>query len=124
MEPLIEPRDLYLRLGDDEVLVIDCREEEAWSELPVRIPGALKMTLHELSEAHHVLPDDELIILCGADPDGSDARSAWRILRLHDRDAVCLRGGLHGWIGAGYPTEPHHPRRSAAGQNDRVVGGI
>ena len=121
MEPVIEPRDLYLRLGDDEVLVIDCRDEDDWTQTPVRIPGALKMTLRELCESHHVLPDDELIILCGSAPDGSDARRAWRVLRLHDRDAVCLEGGLHGWIRAGYPTEPHHPRRSAAGQDEAVA---
>jgi rhodanese-related sulfurtransferase len=121
MEPVIDSRDLYLRLGDEELLVIDCREEEDWAANPFRIPGALRMPLAELSEAAHALPDDELIVLCGALHDGSDARRAWRILRLHERDAVCLHGGLPAWIGAGYPTEPHHPRRAVAGLDEEVA---
>lgn len=121
MEPVIDSRDLYLRLGDDELLVIDCREEEDWVVSPFRIPGALRMPLAELSEAAHALPDDELIVLCGASHDCSDARRAWRILRLHELDAVCLSGGLPAWVRAGYPTEPHHARRAVAGADEDLA---
>lgn len=107
--PGIDARDLYSRLGDDELLVIDCRLEEEWAQVPIHIPGALRMTVAELAEAAHILPDDELIVLCGADHDTDDAREAWRILRLRGRAALCLEGGLLGWLDRGYPAERHTP---------------
>jgi rhodanese-related sulfurtransferase len=106
MEPLIECRDLLHRLGDDELVVVDCRDPEAWEAQPFNIPGALRMTLAELCEAAHILPDDELIVLCGIHSDNSDSRRAYRVLRVRNRDAVCLNGGLEAWQRAGFPTEP------------------
>lgn len=109
MLPEIDARELFLRLGDDELLVIDCRPDEEWEQVPLHIPGALRMTLLDLREAAHILPDDELIVLCGADTNTEDAQEAWRILRLHGRDAVRLEGGLLGWLDRGYPAERHVP---------------
>lgn len=107
MVPRIDPRDLFLRLGDDELLVVDCRTDDEWERVQLHIPGALRMTLTELCEAAHILPDDELIVLCGADAD--DAHEAWRILRLRGRESVCLDGGLLRWLDRGYPVERHVP---------------
>jgi rhodanese-related sulfurtransferase len=105
MLPVIGCRDLWLRLYDDELLVVDCREN-AGDPLEGRaIPGALPMSLFELAQEGESLPEDELIVLCGTAPDGSDARCAYRLLRLKGRDAVCLKGGLREWVAAGYPTE-------------------
>lgn len=109
MEPRIDARDLFLRLGDDELLVIDCRSEEEWESQPLHIPGAMRMTYAELCEAAHILPDDELIVLCGAHADDEDAHQAWRVLRLRGRPAVCLHGGLAAWMEQGYPVERHVP---------------
>ena len=119
MEPLIECPDLLHRLGDDEVLVVDCRDPEAWTERPFHIPGALRMSLADLSEAAHILPDDELIVLCGLEENGTDARQAHKLLRLRNRDSVCLKGGLLAWLDAGYPIEPLRRRR--AGQAEAVA---
>lgn len=110
----LDPRDLLVRLGDEEVLVLDCREEEDWECYQLHIPGALRMTLHELSESSHSLPDDELIVLCGASPDGGDARRAARLLRMRGRQAVTLSGGIQAWITAGYPVERHQPEMTAS----------
>ena len=107
MKPTMECRDLFLHLGDDEVCVVDCRDDDAWNLFELHIPGALHITLRELSEASSFLPDDELIVLAGCEPDGSDARRASRLLRLRGRSAVCLSGGLHAWVHGGYPTERH-----------------
>ncbi len=103
--------ELLMRLGDDELLVIDCRHPEDWSRLEVHIPGALRISVTELSDCAHVLPDDELIVLCGVAPDGADSRRAHRLLKLRGRDSVCLSGGLQAWLSAGYPTE--RPSRTA-----------
>jgi rhodanese-related sulfurtransferase len=107
VEPCIGCSELYSMLEDDEVVVIDCRGEEAWGAVPEHIPGALRMSLVDLYRSAHVLPDDELIVVCGIEPDGSDSKRACRMLRLRGREAVCLEGGLPAWLDAGLPTERH-----------------
>ncbi len=103
--------ELLARLGDDEVLILDCRTDDEWNEFEFHIPGALHMSLSDLAEHAHVLPDDELIVLCGWDRDGADARRAHRLLQMRGRDALCLEGGLRAWVATGYPTEGHHGDR-------------
>lgn len=98
-----------MRLGEDEILVLDCREEGGFVG-DLQIPGALRMPLAELETSAGVLPDDELIVLCGDAEDGSDARRAWRALLKANRHAVVLHGGLHHWISHGFPTERRQPR--------------
>ncbi|WP_426731650.1 rhodanese-like domain-containing protein [Myxococcus faecalis] len=114
MEPTILCTELYLRLGDDELLVIDCRAPFDWEHHDLHIPGALRMLPTEVARDHRMLPDDELIVLCGGAPDGSDVRRVCRLLRMHGREAVCLDGGLPAWIRGGYPTE-RHVRAQVAG---------
>lgn len=104
MEPTIHCRDLLLRLGDDEVLVIDCRPDDQWHALDVQIPGALWIASGELAHAARSLPDDELIVVYGTSRD-VHAHRACRMLRLRGFDAVMLDGGLRTWISLGFPTE-------------------
>ncbi len=104
MESSIPGLDVLELLGDDEVVVVDCRSRDEWGFVPLQIPGALRMGLEEILEAPDALPDDELIVLCDG-TDGPRARRAWRALLLAGRTAVCLRGGLRDWIRRGYPTE-------------------
>ncbi len=99
--------ELLRLLGDDDVLVIDCRAQDDWEGFELHIPGVLRMSLAELSENGHVLPDDELIVLCGWAQDSSDARRAERLLKLRGRQVKCLEGGIHAWVTLGYPTERH-----------------
>ena len=101
----IHSSELLTRLGDEELLIIDCRTVDDWQRLQRTLPGALRMTHTELSECAHILPDDELIVLCGWGSDGTDARRAQRLLQIRGRQAVWLDGGLQAWINAGYPTE-------------------
>ncbi|GEL73887.1 MULTISPECIES: rhodanese-like domain-containing protein [Myxococcus] len=107
MEPIIVCAELYMRLGDDEVLVLDCRDAADWERYDLHIPGALRMTSAEIARDHHMLPDDELIVLCGCSPDGRDTRRVCRLLRMKGREAVCLDGGLLAWVTGGFPTERH-----------------
>jgi len=58
--------------------------------------------------------DDELIVVCGCAPDGSDARRVCRLLQQRGLSAVCLEGGLQGWLTHGLPTESHLPGDSAS----------
>lgn len=110
--------ELLERLGEDELLVLDCRQRGSADPLRgLQIPGALWISPSELDEALHVLPEDELIVLCGVEADGSDAETAWSLLTQSGRTAVCLDGGLGTWVRQGYPTEPR--RRGA--RADSVV---
>lgn len=108
---MVDPRmpctELYVRLGDEDVLVLDCRDPDDWSRYGLHIPGALWMPFEELLRDAEALPDDELIVVCGCAQDGSDARRACRLLQLRGRNAICLEGGLQGWITHGLPTESH-----------------
>jgi rhodanese-related sulfurtransferase len=97
--------ELYVRLGDDEVLVLDCREPEDWLRCGLHVPGALWMTFEEILRDVAVLPDDELIVVCGCASDGSDARRVFRLLRRLGFNVVCLEGGLQEWLTQGLPTE-------------------
>lgn len=114
MEPTIVCDELYLRLGDDDVLVLDCRNATDWERYEFHIPGALKMTASEIARDLAMLPDDELIVLCGCSPDGADMRRVCRLLRLRGRNAVCLVGGLQAWVTGGYPTERHGRTQAVA----------
>lgn len=116
MDQSIECHELFVQLGDEQVLVIDCRDEAEWGRYDLQIPGALRMGFSELSAHAHILPDDELIVLCGTAHDDADARRAARLLGMRGRMAVWLTGGLRGWISRGYPTERSAPPSLAAYQ--------
>jgi rhodanese-related sulfurtransferase len=113
VEPIIHCRDLLLRLGDDEILVLDCRPEDQCRDMEVQIPGALWISSDDLAHAAQSLPDDELIVVYGASRD-AHARRAVRLLRLRGFDAVMLDGGLRTWISLGFPTERAVSGRPAA----------
>jgi rhodanese-related sulfurtransferase len=104
MESTIPGWDVLGLLGDDEVVVVDCRTAEEWRKTPTQIPGSLRMSLEEVIDSPNILPDDELIVLVDGHG-GVRARRAWRALLVAGRTAVCLRGGLTAWTAAGYPTE-------------------
>jgi rhodanese-related sulfurtransferase len=106
MEPSIPCWQLLLRLGEDELLVLDCRPREERGALAVQIPGALTVTEQELDEDPDLIPDDELVVIYDGEQDGHLARQMWRRLHRHGRSAVWLRGGIEAWVAAGYPVEP------------------
>jgi rhodanese-related sulfurtransferase len=107
MELRIPCAELYLRLGDDDILVLDCRSPENWELVEVHIPGSLRMTPEEISRDLFMLPDDELIVLCGCEEDWEDVLRVCQMLLLRGRRAVCLDGGIQAWVSEGFPTEQH-----------------
>jgi len=107
VELLIACSELYDRLGDDDVLVLDVRSDGDWVRLPVHVPGALRIGPEELPSAITMLPDDELIVLCCTAGAETDARRAAHLLRRAGRTVRVLAGGLHAWILGGLPTERH-----------------
>lgn len=108
MGPSLDVDTLFLNLGDDEWVVVDCRDEADWLRYPFRIPGALKMTPTEMEEWAHILPEDEQIILVGCAIDGDDLRRARAALVRSGRHPWWLRGGLRAWRRARLPIESVH----------------
>ena len=106
--------ELSSRLGEDEVLVLDCRAHEDWERCGLHIPGSLWMPFEQLLTDSMALPDDELIVVCGFAADGSDARRACRLLQQRGLLAVCLEGGLPQWLREGLPTENHFAHESVS----------
>jgi rhodanese-related sulfurtransferase len=107
MEFRIPCAELYLRLGDDDVLVLDCRSPDHWEQVEFHIPGSLRMTPEEIAQDLFILPEDELIVLCGCEKDWEDVLRLCRLLHLQGRNAVCLAGGIQAWVAEGFPTERH-----------------
>lgn len=123
MEPSIECHALLARLGEDELLVIDCRDERGACESQVQIPGSLRLDFDELVECVHSLPDDELIVLVGCEPGDADSRRAWRLLWAQGHEVVCLRGGFPAWIRGGFPTEPYVSRSERVARRRQAAVG-
>jgi rhodanese-related sulfurtransferase len=94
-------------LGDEDVLVVDCRDEQEWIHYQFHIPGALRMSYEELVQDARILPDDELIVLCGCAEGAEDMYRAYHWLRRRGLAVVCLEGGLQAWLSKGLPTESH-----------------
>lgn len=112
MELRIPCAELYLRLGDDDVLVLDCRSPQDWEQVGLHIPGALRMTPEEVVQDLGILPDDELIVLCGCESDAEVVLRLCHLLLLRGRNAVILPGGIQTWVDEGFPTEQHWSRSS------------
>jgi len=121
MEFRIPCAELYLRLGDDDVLVLDCRSPDNWEQVEFHIPGSLRMTPEEVARDLFILPDDELIVLCGCEEDWEDVLRICRLLLLQGRKAVCLEGGIQAWVAEGFPTERHHSRVPAMNGSHAAV---
>ncbi|HEX8700998.1 MAG TPA: rhodanese-like domain-containing protein [Myxococcaceae bacterium] len=122
MELRIPCAELYLRLGDDDVLVLDCRSPRDWEQLEFHIPGALRMTPEEVVQDQGVLPDDELIVLCGCESDADAVLRLCQLLLLRGRKAVFIPGGIHTWVTEGLPTERHRGRPHVTVHAPREAG--
>src|SRR5687767_12260340 len=90
MQLRIPSAELYLRAGDDDVLVLDCRSPHHWEQIELHIPGALRMTPEEITRDLFILPDDELIVLCGCEEDWADVLRLCGMLLMRGLNAVCL----------------------------------
>lgn len=102
----IDPRALYARLADGDIVVIDVRNPDEFTGALGHIPASLNWPLPTLRE--HVgepaaWKDRTLVVVCL-----SDKRSARAIEQLADAGVsklVLLRGGMQAWIAAALPVE-------------------
>lgn len=100
-EPL-EAKEAHLRVGRDEVDVIDVRDLEAFAD--GHIPGARHLAEDEVESLKDQLPDDKpALLVCE-----SGERSAELAAKLRDegQNATSIDGGMESWTSDKLPVQP------------------
>lgn len=110
----VAPEDLLAMLDrGDAVTVVDVRSGLITEAEPVRIPGALHIELEQIASQLHRLPRDlPLIVYCACPNDVSAVRAALKLHAAGLKHARPLRGGIDGWLAAGYRVEGLEARLS------------
>lgn len=105
--PRIGPEELRsLMAGGVEPLIIDVRSALGREHDRRCIPGALEMSLDEVSMRIGELPvDREIVFYCACPNDASAALATRKLMDRGFSRVRPLRGGLDGWAAAGYEIE-------------------
>ncbi len=62
--PKVDPEELLRRIGSDQqILVVDSRNEDAFSKSAVKIPGALRIAPVHFEKHSHLVPKEKEIVL-------------------------------------------------------------
>lgn len=119
----LAPEELLAMLDrGDAVTVVDVRSGLIVDAEPVRIPGALSITLEQIDAHAHRLPKDGVLVTyCACPNDVSAVRAALKLHAAGLRHARPLRGGIEGWQAAGYRVEVMGA--SSALSDGRVLAG-
>ncbi len=87
-------------------IIVDVRSATAQALEPRRVPGAISMTLQDVSQQLKRLSRDHEIVLYCTCPNEASAAQVARVLISHGFKRVRpLHGGLDAWIAAGYAVE-------------------
>lgn len=105
--PRISPEELRsLMAASVEPIVIDVRSSLGRERDRRCIPGALEMSLDEVSIRTDELPvDREIVFYCECPNDASAAVATRKLMDRGFSRVRPLRGGLDGWTAAGYEIE-------------------
>lgn len=121
-ELLVEPAWLADRLGDSDILVIDCDDAETLAARP-HIPGAVQLPIHpylrDVQTNVGVVPPDQATAILGGLGVGSGrrvicydsqggvlaARCWWVLWYYGFEDVALLNGGWIAWAAEGRPVE-------------------
>lgn len=92
-----------LLLGDEELALIDVREQGAYSEAHLLFAACIPLSRLELLIGDLVpRPDTLLVLVSGTDSDGLVERAAARLAELGYGNLARLTGGTTGWQAAGF----------------------
>jgi Fe-Mn family superoxide dismutase len=92
--------------ANPDLLVIDARQPDDATSVPVRLRGARRAPPAKVDDVVATLPKGgKALVYCawGFDIGGDCAAK----LRAHGLDAVTIAGGIGAWRADGLPTEPH-----------------
>jgi rhodanese-related sulfurtransferase len=101
MSSSVNPNEARRLVAADEVVVLDLRDDEAWSE--AHIPGAHRVGDDLDAKIDSLDGDRKLLIVCD---DGGRSGEVAEELSGGDREAVSVEGGMSAWLGDGMPSQP------------------
>lgn len=118
----VEPQELYAMLSQQPPpLILDVRSSSALALEPQQIPGSILLPLERLAAgAAELDAAREVIVYCSCPNEASAARAARALLQQGFARVRPLRGGLAGWIAAGFPVSAI----AASAAVDSLSGGL
>lgn len=104
----IEASDLHKLISSGAApLIVDVRSTTAVALEPRSIPGAVRVPLNEVKDRLLGMPRErEIVAYCTCPNEVSAAEVAKILMENGFRKVRPLRGGLDGWIAAGYAVDP------------------
>ncbi|MNR75414.1 molybdopterin biosynthesis protein MoeB [compost metagenome] len=100
----ITPAELKKRLDlGEEIVVADVRRRDSYDKL--HLAGALSLPMDDHAKwGPTIAKETPLVMYCACESDESAQRAAHEIRRSYRHNRVMvLKGGLGGWVDAGYP---------------------
>ena len=83
---------------EEPILFIDARDEKAWSESNLKLPGAVRVEAGRVRDHLHEIPRDRGIIpYCDSPHQESSLRVAEELMRRGFEDVHALEGGFEAW---------------------------
>ena len=108
----LEPEQLLAMIDDarreDKQLpyIVDLRHPLDILPDPRALPGAVIISPQELKSRNSIIPRDrDVILYCTCPSEETSAKIALELRRMGIKRVRPLRGGLQGWVDAGYPLE-------------------
>jgi membrane protein DedA with SNARE-associated domain/rhodanese-related sulfurtransferase len=102
----ITPEELRSKLGrDEEVLVLDLRNQLDRKFDRFRIPGAYHVLPELLGQRGDIPRDRDVVLYCACPNEATSAQVAQQLRRLGFQRVRPLAGGLDAWRGLGFPIE-------------------
>jgi rhodanese-related sulfurtransferase len=98
----LTPHDVHQRMQQDDLLLIDVREDYEWEA--GRVPGSQHIELERIaSDAQTITSDRPVAFICLM---GARSGMVAQAFRRAGYDAYNVDGGFAAWFDAGLPTEP------------------
>jgi rhodanese-related sulfurtransferase len=103
----VSARDVEARIDRDEpILFIDAREEKAWAESNLKLPGAVRVEADRVRNHLHEIPRGRGIVpYCTGPSEEASVRVAEELRRCGFDDVRALHGGFDAWKRAGCTLE-------------------
>jgi rhodanese-related sulfurtransferase len=94
---------------DEPILFIDARDERAWTESDLKLPGAVRVEADRVRDHLHEIPRGRGIVpYCTCPNQESSLRVAAELKRWGFEDVHALEGGFEAWKRARHTLE-HKP---------------
>jgi membrane protein DedA with SNARE-associated domain/rhodanese-related sulfurtransferase len=103
----ITPEELKQKLdAGEEIAIVDLRHPLDFLPEPYLIPGAIRMSMEELSHLHEAIPRDrDVVVYCTCPNEATSAMTAFRLRQLGITRVRPLAGVFFAWREHGYPVD-------------------